>query len=271
MKTTNNYENMTMADIRTLLDEKISDYNLATDAVVRVNLAVEHNALVQKYNDMSLHTAYGECLQAEQPIVALAKAYYYDTISVKDAVHNEMVDGKQKSSVTRSVKEGVKKLNLVKFLEWVEEGNISITANKDWRTPMGKARAVVEDQWKKFFASGKDTHSMSIGKTKKALQEMFDALVFIPSETGKNAIIANGDVAKWVLAFATDRKDSKLDGVITISGTILSRQTWATLQMDILHKVVENKTYDIVYGSEVEDAEAAAKAVAEPEAEADAE
>lgn len=119
---------------------------------------------------------------------------------------------------------------------------------------MEAARAVVENEWKKFFAAKGDTHAVSIGKTKKALQDMFDSLVFIKTETGKNAVIANGDIAKWVIGFANSRKDSKADGKITITGNVLPKATWATLQMDILHKAVTGKTFDIIFGDPEEDA-----------------
>lgn len=245
-----NYENKTMAELRQELNDSVDAYNTSTDIKERVELQVEHKKIVDAYNELSLHTAYATCMKDANPIVALAKTYYYDTISVSDKPHKTEVNGVIKSTLTRAISESHKKLNLVKFIEWTEEFNKSVTADKNWRSKVEAARKVVEDQWKKFFESNKDSHSMSIGKTKRAIQDMFDALVYIKSETGKNAVIANGDIAKWVLGFANARKDSKVDGKITITGTVLSKQTWATLQMDILHKAVENKTFDIVYGEE---------------------
>lgn len=253
MKKNEAYENMTMDEIMAELEVKVSDYNLATTAEEKVDLTVECNALVEKYNELSLLHTYAECLKAELPIVALAKAYYYPIVKTKDAPHTEVVNGKSKTTLTRSIQEGVKKMNLVKFLEWTEEGNKCAAASKTWRVPVSKARSVVTEQWVKFFASGKDSHSMSIGKTKKALQEMFDALVFIPTESGKNAVIATNSTAKYVLAFANKRNDSLVDGNVKITGTILSQQTWATLLMDILHNTVENKEYEIIVGDDEDD------------------
>ena len=185
----------------------------------------------------------------------MAKRYYYDTVSTKDAVHNEVEDGVQKSTVTRAVHDGCKKLNIVKFIEWTAERNKSVAADRLWKTKVEAARAVVEDEWKKFFASNGDSHSMSIGKTKKALQAMFDALVFVPAESGKNTLVANGDIAKWVLGFANSRKDSKVDGNIVITGNVLPKATWGTLQLDILHKVVTDKKYEIIFGDPEEETE----------------
>lgn len=263
-------EGRTMSVVREELNASVDKYNLCENAVERVQLSVDHKKLAEEYNTLSMLSAYAECMKDETPLVALAKVYYYDTVSVKDAVHNEVIDGVQTSSVTRSVQDGCKKLNIVKFIEWTEEHNKSVAAAKDWRAKMEAARAVVENEWKKFFAAKGDTHAVSIGKTKKAIQSMFDALVFIACENNadKNAVIANGDIAKWVIGFANSRKDSKADGKVTITGAVLPKATWATLQMDILHKAVTGKDYEIVYGDPEEEAAEDAKAATKPAAEA---
>lgn len=253
MKTNEMYVGKTMAELLEELKKSVDAYNLSNDSKERVDLAVEQKAIIEEYNKTSLYTAYGECLVAENPILALAQMYYCDTIGVKDSVHTEVVDGIAKSTMTRGIKEGCKKLNLAKFIEWTEERNASVAADKNWKTATENARKVVANQWEKFFASGKDTHSMSIRKTKEALQKMFDALVYIESKRGNNAVIASGDIAKWVLGFANVRKDSKVDGKTVISGTVLSKQQWATLQMDILHKAVDGKSFEIFFCDDEEE------------------
>lgn len=264
----NSVENRTMSVVLEELNASVDKYNEATNAAERVQLAVTHKALVEEYNELSLLSAYAGFMADEMPLVALAKAYYYDVVSVKDNVHNEVVEGVMKSTVTRSVNPGNKKLDVSKFIEWTEERNKSVAAGKDWKVKIGAARNSIENEWKKFFASGKDTHSMSIGKAKKALQAMFDSLVFIAGKSSKNAIIANGDIAKWVLGFANSRKDIKAeDGNIVITGSVLPAQTWRTLLLDILHKAVTNKSFDIIYG----DPEAEDEAQPEAETTADAE
>lgn len=264
----NTVENRTMSVVLEELNNSVDKYNLA-GADEKNQLAIEHKNLVQEYNELSLLSAYAEFMSAEVPLVALAKAYYYETVSVKDKVHNEVVNGVAKSSITRSVVEGEKKLDIAKFIEWTEERNKSVAASKDWRTKVGAARSSIENEWKRFFASNADKKDISIGKVKKAAQAAFDALVFIPCENNKdkNAIIADGDVAKGLIAFANSRKDARVDGVIKIKGEILPRNTWNVLLLDALHNVVEGKKYELVYGLEDEDAKAKAdKAKAEAEA-----
>ena len=263
-----NVENRTMAIVMAELNASVDEYNLSTDPVERVQLAAKHKKLEQEYNDLSLLSTYATCMKAKSPLVALAQLYYYETITTKDNVHNEVENGVQKSSVVRAVNDGYKKLNVTKFIEWTAERNKSVAADRLWKSKVEAARAVVEDEWKKFFASNGDTHSMSIGKTKKALQAMFDALIFIPTESGNNMLVANGDIAKWVLGFSNSRKDSRADGKITITGNVLPKATWNTLQLDILHKVVTNEKYEIIFGDPEEEAEAATedkKSEAKPE------
>lgn len=248
----NRTENRTLAVILDELNASVDKYNESTDTAERVQLQVEHKKLVEEYNQASYLDAYATFMDDKTPLVALAKAYYYDTVSVKDTPHNEKdkKTGAIKSTITRSVKDGCKKFDVAKFIEWTEERNKSVAAEKDWKVKIGAARNSIEAEWKKFFASNKDSHSMSIGKAKKALQAMFDALVFIPCENDKtkNAIIANGDVAKWVLGYANSRKDSKAEGKITVTGYVLPKATWNTLCLDALHMAVEGKTFEIIYG-----------------------
>lgn len=260
-----NVKNRTMSVVREELDASVDKYNLATDAAVRNQLALEHKTLVEEFNQLSLLSAYATFMQAELPIVALAKAYYYTALSVKDNAHNEVINGVVKSTVTRSVKEVDKKLDLVKFIDWTEERNKSVAFAKDWRTKIGVARSSIENEWKKFFASKAEKKDISIGKVKKATQEAFDALVFIPCENNKdkNAIIADGDIAKALIAFANSRKDARVDGKVAITGNILPRATWNVLLLDALHSAVEGKKYTLVFGDgEDETADADEKAEA---------
>lgn len=257
------FEGMTMAEIRAELSTSVDKYNLSQNADERVEMAMAHKDMVQAYNELSLLSVYGKCLAAEHPVVALAKTYYYDTISVKDTPHNEEVNGIMRSVVTRAITDGTAKLNLTKFITWTAECNKNVAAAKNWAEVVESSRKVVETEWKKYFVSKGDTHSFSTKKVKEAMQKMFDAVVFIPSESGKNAMIATGNIAKWTIAHANERKDSREDGKISIKTTVLSKARWSVLQMDALHLAAEGKTFDIVYGEEEPEAEVAPAAEAE--------
>ena len=248
-------EGRTMAIVLDELNDSVDKYNDSNDSNERVKLIVEHKKLVEEYNTISLLTAYAEFIKSDKPLVELAKAYYYGTISTKDTPHNEVVNGVQTSTITRSVVTKDTKLNVSKFIEWTEEKNKGVAASKDWKAKTEAARVVVEEEWRKFFAADGDTHAVNISATKKAIQSMFDSLVFIKAENSdKNAIIANGNIAKWVFAFANARKDSKVDGKVNITGQVLGKSAWNVMQLDILHKAVTGKDFDIVYGDPEEEA-----------------
>ena len=250
-------ESRTMSIVLAELNASIDRYNEASDTE-RAALTLEHKNLVQEYNSLSLLNAYASFIREDNPLVALAKAYYYDTVSVKDAVHNEVVDGVMTSSVTRSVKDGKKKLDVTKFIEWTEEHNRSVAAARNWKSKMEAARSSIENEWKKFFSGMCETSKLSVGKTKKELQAMFDALVFIAGETGKNAFIADGKIARYMIGFANSRKDSCADGNVNITGSILSKQTWNTLTLDIMHMAATGKTYELVFGEPEDEDEVSA-------------
>lgn len=266
-------ENRTMSVVLEELNASVDKYNLETDKIEQAQLAAKHKELAQEYNELSLLNAYAGFMADATPVVALAKAFYYDTVSIKDAVHNEVIDGVKKSTVTRSVNDGKKRLDVTKFVEWTCERNKCVAADKSWKAEIGAARVSIENEWKRFFASKADKKDISIGSVKRATQKAFDALVFIPCENdkSKNAIIANGDVAKMLIAFANKLQDSFVDGKIDIKGTILPPQTWNQLLLTALHLAVENKKYEISYGTEDEADKAAAKVKTEPEVETDAE
>ena len=255
-------ENRTMSVVLAELNASVDNYNTATETAEKASLAVAQKLLVEEYNNLSMLSAYGACMKEKQPILALAKAYYYDVVSIKDSLHNEVIEGVQHSSVTRAVKDGVKRLDLVKFIEWTEEHNKSVASDRYWKIKSEEARGCIVEQWKKFFASKGDTHTMSIGQTKKKLQAMVDALVFIATESGKNAVVVDNTCAKWMLGFANSRKDSKVENNIVIAGNILPRGTWSTLIMDMMHKLATGKDYELIFGDPEEDAKEEAQAEA---------
>jgi hypothetical protein len=244
-------ENRTMVVILQELNDSVNKYNDTSSTTERVELATKHKNLVDEYNEASRITNYSNFVKKPYPLVELVKEYYYETISVKDNSHKDTDEnGAIKLTTTRSVNYNNRRFDVVDFIKWSEEKNKSVAAEKDWLTKIGAARKFVENEWKRFFDSGKDSHSMRIGKTKDKLQEMFDALTFIPCENAKdkNALIADNNIAKWVLGFSNLRKDGKVEDEVVIVGHILPNATWKVLCLDILHKAAKKKNFEFVYG-----------------------
>lgn len=218
--------------------------------------------LEKEYNELSMLNSWGEFVAAENPMVAFAKAYSYPVIGHKTVPHRETVNGAKVVTYT-CVMDTTKTrlLNVAEFVEWNEERGVQVVHDTNWRGALADARESVIAQWKAFFAAKGDTRKVSIGKMKKALQTMVDALVFIPGESGNNAVIVKSDIAKAVFAFSNSRKDG-------LQGTVMAGGTWKKLQMDVLHAVVEGKEFTITYGDPVEE-EAEAEAETEDKAEAE--
>ena len=246
-KTMNKAEERTMQVVMSELKDKIDRYNLESNAAKRNTLEVDCKNLVAEYNEMSLLDAYATFKAESDPMVALAKAYTYDVISAKATSHQEMVDGVKKSIVTMVLDENrTKLLNAAKFIEWMAERNVPVTARTDWKKRVNDAHKELISQWKSFIEDGTD---FKVGALKTALQDMVDAFIMLEGENGKNAYVVTSKLTRSIIAFCTSRKDG-------LKGTIAAKNMWDRLQMDILHAVVTRKEFEIAYGEAEDEAEA---------------
>lgn len=237
-KTMNKVEERTMQVVMSELKDKIDNYNLESNAAKRNTLEVDCKNLVAEYNEMSLLDAYATFKADAEPMVALAKAYTYDVISAKATSHQEMVNGVKKSIVTMVLDENrTKLLNAAKYIEWMAERNVSVTARADWRKRVNNAHKELISQWKSFIEDGTE---FKVGALKTALQDMVDAFIMLEGENGKNAYVVTSKLTRSIIAFCTSRKDG-------LKGTIAAKNTWERLQMDILHAVVTRKEFEIAY------------------------
>lgn len=232
-------EERTMQVVMSEIKDNIDKYNLEKDAAKRNALEVTVKNLVTEYNEMSLLDAYATFKAEEDPMVALAKAYTYNVISAKATPHQEMVNGVKKSVVTMVLdKDRTKLLNAAKFIEWMAERNVNVTARADWRKRVNDAHGELIAQWKAFIEDGTD---FKVGALKAALQNMVDAFIMLEGENGKNAFTVTSKATRSVIAFCTSRKDG-------LKGNVATKSTWEKIQMDILHAVVTRKEFDISYG-----------------------
>ncbi len=249
-------EGRTLDIIRNELVDAVDKYNLSSDADERADLTDEMKNLVDEWNELSLLTAYASFLDEEQPLIAFGKAYTYATIGTKDHPHREVVNGVKRVVHTLSVEDGVRQLSLTKFLGWAQESNKTLAVDKLWTEKWGAAREEVNKQWKRIFASKGETSELKIGQMKRKLQELFDALVFIEAAGGskKNALVADGDMAKYALGVSNQRKVDLKAKKLKVQN--MSTQMWEQIGMDIWHMVCDAKTYEVVIGDEQPEEEA---------------
>lgn len=250
-------EGRTLEIIRKELTEAVDKYNLSSNADERAGLEVTHKNLVDEWNELSMLTAYSSFLDDPQPLVAFGKAYTYATISTKDNKHKEVVDGVKRSISTRSVEDGFRQMSVSKFLTWAKEKNKTLTANAVWLDKFTAAREEVNKQWKRIFASKAENSDLKIGQMKRALQALFDVLVFIPAPSGKNALVATNDMAKYALGVSNVRKVDLKEKSQKVQN--MSSQLWEQVFMDIWHMVCANKTYIVIIGDEETEDEAEAE------------
>lgn len=240
----NNTEKRTMEVVLSEIKANITNFNLSANPVEKNKLELALKTLETEYNELSLLNTWTGFIAEENPMVAFAKAYDYPIVGHKDVDHRETKDGVKTVVRTRVLDEAKTRiLNVSDFIEWTEERNASVAHDKNWRKAVNDARDSVIDQWKGFMAAKGDTRAVSIGKMKKALQTMVDALVFIEGAKGSNAIIVKSDVAKAVFALCNQRKDG-------LKGSIMPASVWKKMQVDVLHAAVAGKEFTINYGDE---------------------
>lgn len=248
-------EKRTLQVILDELNKVVDSYNeLTIMDTARADLAKQAKDLCNEYNELSLLTVYATCAEATLPVKAFVEAFTYVTVSTKDAQHKETdKDGCMRLVFTKSVTEGEKALVLTKFIEWAAEKNLSVTSSKDWKAKMICAREAIKDEWRKFQKAGGDTHSISIKKIKKSLQELFDALIFISTENGNNAVVATGNIAKTAFQFAS-MADTRAAKTLTM-GDVLPDRVWNAILMKSLLAAVEGKELIINFDGEESDNE----------------
>lgn len=254
----------TLSVILNEINEKVEEYNnLPETDTKRAELTVTTKNLVTEYNELSLLTVYAKCMKAELPLKAFVETYSYNTVNTADKPHKEtQEDGSKKDVYTRSVTEKERMMDLAKFIDWAAEANHQVANSKDWRKKVLAAKQVIKTEWKKYLASKGESHSVSTRKMKAALQDMFNALIFIPTAKGDNSVVATGSIAK--IAFAGANKLNPAVDVDASDVDILPESNWKVIQMKALRSAVTGKEL-IADFNEAEDEADEKQANTEPE------
>lgn len=264
-------ESMTMEEIKKALEVAVESYNGTKDAYERTKLEKECKDYVAKYNELAVLTDYAKILAntGENPIVAIAKAYKYDIIAVKFNVVEDVVDGKSVTVKVASVDEtGKKTHNLIEFIEWAEKHNKKIAYATDWKAKMEDARTAINKDFQKVMES-EDGYKTSKNVIKAAMQSLFDSMVFMPGESGKNAIYPTKDGVNIIVAIAADLKEAIDSGEVAFTLQFLGKQKWRSLIFKVLHLSVKGKKIAYLYG-DPEEKPKVKKSKAKPETETEA-
>lgn len=219
-------------------NSKVEELNKEKDTEKRLTLEAEVDKLAKEYNELSLLTAYATAKAEKLPIMALAKACTYATISKKKTPGDVLVEGVLKKTDIFSISEKDTSLNILKYIKWLEDRNFKMP--KGWIGRMSAVKADIIDQWQAFDKAG-DEHAFKIGQLKRLLQAMVNDMGFIEGEQGNNALVVKGAHAKTMLKFANRKTGVQ-------AGETLTPKIWDELLMSVLNSIASGAAFENTYG-----------------------
>lgn len=234
----NEVKGRTLEVIMAEANAKVDEMNKEKDLSKRITMEAELDGLLKEYNSLSLLTVYAAAKAESLPIMALAKACTYNTLSKKKSLGDEVVDGAVKKVDVFSVNEKDTNLNILKFIKWLEERNLKMP--KGWQTRMSAVKAEIIDQWQAFDKSG-DEHSFNKKQMRRLTQAMVNDMGFIEGEKGGNALVVKNEHINPMIKFA-----NKKTGVQ--SGKTLDSKTWDDLLMTLLNGLATGAVFENTYG-----------------------
>lgn len=234
----NEVKGRTLEIIMAEANAKVDALNKERDFEKRISLEVEIDKLCKEYNSLSMLTVYAECRAEALPIMALAKACTYATISKKKSQVDDVIEGVVKKVDAYSLNESHSNLNILKYIKWLEERNFKMP--KGWIIRMSAAKADIIDQWQ-AFDKAQDEHIFKIGQLKRLLQDMVNDMGFIEGEKGNNALRVTSAHARTMLKYANKKTGTQ-------SGETLTPKIWDDLLMSVLNSIASGAAFENAYG-----------------------
>lgn len=259
-ETTNksNIKSMTMVELIEHLHAKVDEFNEATGTSELIAIKTEIKATADQYNEMSKFVAYSAALKTEMPLVSIIKGHHYETRSVTYKPGTEVKDGKTIVREFASVKDGTRNVDMFDFIKFAEERNKQVTAvsTANWKTVLNAQRKKLNNEFKKAVESDKG-YTVSKTTANNVLQAVYDALVFIAGESGKNAVFPNKDCKNIIIACAAEYKEAIVDGDVDVSLNFFKDKHWKSIIQSTLYIVLSKKSLTYTYGDPEVDEDAA--------------
>lgn len=258
-----------MADIKKIVNDardeivkKIDAYNTA----LKENDAAKANCIEQElrgaeaaYAEVKCVEVFGELAKKENPVEAAVAMHSYLVVSHKVKRDNGVIVGFE------IVEDKSRDIDLVKFCEYcrvptlwkykVERFNKLLALRLANELKMTKAQ--IKRLCEKFHMS-EQARQLELGETPdsntqicKRLQEIFDEVLFEDNGKGKNTYKVNNHDVAYLLSCYSKR------GKKTCSVSVAKTAYMHRLLLDVMHRVVTNKVYDLEY-RELKDAPAVA-------------
>lgn len=249
-----------MVDIKKIIRE---DYDEIEKAINEYNEALKENDLTkankaaQKVKDAEAAYADAKCMEvfaelakAENPVKAAIAKHSYEIVSHKTK-HEE-----NQPAFFEITKDKVRQIDLVRFFEYIKESTMWKYSVERFNQLLALRAAnelkMTKEQIKKIcdsFYMNSLSRQIDMGKTPdsntaicKQLQQVFDEILYEDNGNGKNIYRVNSHDVAYLLMCYTKRSNKKLLTVSVAKNVYMHR-----LVLDIMHRVVTGKTYDLEY------------------------
>ena len=263
------FEGMTLAEVKSKIVEMVNTYNKSTDPAERATIQVQSADFVKAYNELSKLNLYSKAMAAKIPedkdhpdrkptdeekaackLSFLIKTHHYGKADIKFEQSVAFDENKRAvSSVTASCSfDGTTTADMFDFIEWAEKANKKVTASGNWKVLTAVERERLNDEFRKSNASETE-HKISKRTANDVLQKCFDALIFVPGGSGKNAIFPNTDCKNLIVNCGAEYKEKiKDDNDVDCGMTFYARKRWQNNIQRALYLILKNKKITYSYG-----------------------
>lgn len=241
-----------LAELRKEIEGYIDDYNKAmkeNDLAKAMSIEAKLRETEGEYAAEKATEVFNELAKAENPIKAAVEKHSYLVVGHRAEREEGVITG------FVLVEDKVRQIDLVKFCKhckldtkWqylVEKFNQLLALRAANELKLGKKEiAKISDS----FYMNKLAREVEMGGTPdsntaicKQLQMIIDAVLFLDNGKGKNSVKANNHDIAYLLMCYTKRGKKKLSVAIAKNSFVHS------LVMDVMHRIVTGKTYDLEY------------------------
>lgn len=241
-----------LAELRKEIEGYIDDYNKAmreNDLAKAMSIEAKLKETEGEYAAEKATEVFNDLAKTENPIKAAIEKHSYLVIGHRNEREEGVVTG------FSLVEDKVRQIDLVKFCKhnkldtaWqymVERFNqlLALRAANELKLSKAQIKKLSDS-----FYMNKLAKAVEMGETPdsntsicKQLQMIIDAVLFIDNGKGKNSVKANNHDVAYLLMCYTKRGKNKLSVAVAKNSFVHS------LVMDIMHRIVTGKTYDLEY------------------------
>lgn len=235
------------------IEMKINEYNeaLKENDLTKANKALQDLKDAEAaYADAKCMEVFAELAKTENPVKAAIAKHSYSVVSHK-VKHEE-----NQPAFFEITGDKVRQIDLVRFFEYIKESTMWKYSVERFNQLLALRAAnelkMTKDQIKKIcdsFYMNSLSRQIDMGKTPdsntaicKQLQQVFDEILYEDNDSGKNIYRVNSHDVAYLLMCYTKRSNKKLLTVSVAKNVYMHR-----LILDIMHRVVTGKTYDLEY------------------------